>query len=200
VIARGLLLVTLTACSFHSGPGGAAADGPPATGDAARDAAIGEIDAPPDAAPDAYVCTTALLTCAGIAAVHDCGGTCWVSCSEGVEQPVAAARCTAWGGRLAPLQTAADHDCVRLTIFPGTAAWTGFAQLADQGAANTGWSWNGDGAMPAFTSWAPGQPNDGDGVENNAEQCAYLSTPSGMWQDEPCTNASRFRFACRRGP
>src|SRR5439155_7980950 len=56
---------------------------------------------------DATPCTTSGLTCAG-AAHLDCNGVCWVTCTDAVDQPTAAARCTAWGGALTPLRAAAD--------------------------------------------------------------------------------------------
>jgi hypothetical protein len=147
--------------------------------------------------PDAYVCSTAGLVCAGLVAMRTCNGACWVGCTGGVEEPLAAQRCAAWGGRLAPLQTQADYDCAHTVVLPGIASWTGFEQAPGQTSNLAGWSWNGDGLAPTFLNWSGGQPNDTDGNENGAEQCAYMSNPSGAWQDTPCTGSSQFAYSCR---
>lgn len=64
------------------------------------------IDAPvvPPDAP--FVCSASTLACSsGIALTHTCGGHCWVSCTAAGDQPTAAAACTNWGGKLAPIET-----------------------------------------------------------------------------------------------
>lgn len=64
-------------------------------------------------------------------------------------------------------------------------AWIGLTQPPGQATMAAGWQWPG-GNVATFTSWAGGQPDDGDGVENNAEQCATISNAA--WSDEPCSN------------
>ncbi len=201
---RWLGLFLVAACAFHRGAG-ALQDGPPAGSDApAIDARM--IDAPRDgsniiidAPPDAFSCSSAGLSCPGGGiGVAMCNGDCWVSCPATGDEPTAAAACQAWGGRLAPLQTQQDQDCVHLTVLPGKASWIGFEQANNASAVNTDWSWNSDGIAPTFLNWNGGQPNDGDGVEDGTEQCAYMSNPSGTWQDQPCST-SFANFSCRHG-
>jgi len=184
--------IMLAGCSFRHGSAPASDathDGPP---DVAIDA---RIDAPPDAA----TCPSTLLACpGGTATMLVCNNACWASCTAQGAEPTAAAACTAWGGRLAPLQTQADQDCVQLTVLPGHASWIGFEQAAGATTLTSGWSWNSDGITPSFTNWGGGQPNDLDGIEDGQEQCAYMSTPSGTWQDQGC-GLLFFNFSCRYG-
>ena len=122
-----------------------------------------------------------------------CNGACWIQCNDTVSELAAAFRCNGWGGKLAPLYTAADQACAQLA---SEASWTGYTQPLFQRNPDDKWSWNGDGNPATYTNWAPGQPNDGDDRENSAENCAYMSTPTGLWQDTSCF--ARFKFACRR--
>jgi hypothetical protein len=187
--------IALAGCGFRHGVvSDATHDSPP---DVAIDA---RIDAAPDAPPDAVTCPTLAVACpAGITTMVICNNACWASCTAQGDEPTASAACTAWGGRLAPLQTQADQDCVHLTVFPGAASWIGFEQSAGATTLTGGWTWNSDGITPSFTNWSGGQPNDGaDGVENGEEQCAYMSNPSGAWQDTACSTLL-FNFSCRHG-
>jgi hypothetical protein len=183
----------LTACSFHSpnvGQGDARSIDAPAV-DAAVDGAA-------DATVDAFECTTANLVCPGSSPMtFQCGGDCWAGCTNGtpITQAAAVTACKAWGGRLTPVYNAAELSCVRAAIAPGSAMWLGLTQDAMATMPGDGWSWNGDGLTPPYLFWAPGQPSDGDGVENGAEQCAYSSSQTD-WQDERC-DALYARFACR---
>ena len=69
-------------------------------------------------------------------------------------------------------------------------------QLADQATAGAGWIQVDDNMPVQVFTWSGGQPNDTDGSENNEEQCAYASNPSGLWQDTPCTGTYT-RWICR---
>ena len=157
--------------------------------------------APGDAAPidgaTVFTCATTSVTCAAaVSVVTSCNGKCWIACRELVPFATATARCTAAAARLAPLQSVEDQNCLHLTVLAGTAAWTGFQQALGEAFDDTGWSWNGDGQNVSYTNWSAGQPNDGDAFEDDTEQCAYKSTPSGLWQDTTCAG-TMFAFACR---
>ncbi|MBA3538105.1 MAG: C-type lectin domain-containing protein [Deltaproteobacteria bacterium] len=181
---RGFYLIpVIAACGFEGR--GVPLDAAP---DAMVDGALIDVLA------DAGVCTTTGLACAGTTSIVETTA-CWVACSEVVDQPTAKARCTSWGGRLAPLQTQADQDVVATMLFASQANWIGFEQADGQVLAFSGWSWNNDGANPSFTNWGAAQPNDGDTVENAAEQCAYMSNV-GTWQDSACLGT--LKFSCRR--
>ena len=53
--------------------------------------------------------------------------------------------------------------------------WFGLTQPVGEPTPADGWSWNGDGLALSFTNWQPGQPDDGTGTENDAEQGAYIA-------------------------
>ena len=153
-----------------------------------------QLDAPP------AVCSTAGLVCPSGTSPHliPCGpsGACWVGCRDGtsVDHDGARALCSAWGGKLGWIDSPLEESCLRMTI--DGAIHLGLVQAPSSALLLAGWTWNGDTVIPLYVNWSPGQPNDGDGVENGTEQCAYSSSSS-TWQDEPCT-AVHSRFTCRR--
>lgn len=71
-----------------------------------------------------------------------------------------------------------------MTAANGATAWIGLTQMPGAGTPAAGWSWvNG---MPLVSpSWATTQPDDGDGTENNTEQCASMT--GATWSDEDCS-------------
>jgi hypothetical protein len=140
------------------------------------------------------LCSTTGLTCSGNAVAYQCGETCWVGCDESLSATAAASRCSQWGGKLAPFESASDQQCFRDYIQPNDDAWTGLEQMSGAASVSAGWSWNGDGVVPPFFNWASGQPNDGDGAESDAEQCAAIRDGTNTWDDVPCS-ATR-TFAC----
>ena len=83
------------------------------------------------------------------------------------------------------------------TLFPQQASWIGLLQSPIANTVDGGWSINGDDMALTFTNWDAGQPNDANGSENGAEQCAFMTT-DGKWQDSDCTSTSLVRFSCRR--
>lgn len=68
-------------------------------------------------------------------------------------------------------------------------AWIGLRQPPAQAMPQTAWAWL-NGAPLAFSAWAPAQPDDGNGTENDAEQCGLLA--EGKWADEACTLSRPF--------
>jgi len=164
--------------------------------DGGLDAALD--DAPPDAPPRA--CEATGLTCTGAVTVKSCtnaaGRTCWASCNQELTYDQAKARCTAWGGKLGPFITAEDDVCFESVRISGQKMWTALRQLNGQASVATGWNWNENPATPATVIWATGEPNDGNGSENNDEQCAYQSANNAdnKAYDKPCSEP--YRFAC----
>jgi hypothetical protein len=161
---------------------------------AAPDATSNVADATPaDAAP--RVCDTSGLTCANATTHVDCSGACWVTCAEQVTQATAQTRCTAWGGEVTPLRTAADAMCFDMVQL-NNQMWLGLVQAANATAPETQWSWSGDNVPPLFFRWDNGEPDDSGGNENDHdEQCARVQTDD-LWADVSCDD--QYAFACRR--
>jgi len=177
------LLIALASC-------GGAGEEPAIDGPIGVDAPI--VDGPPliDAPP--FSCSAATLDCpAGTVTVFD-GAVCFNACSELVSQQTAEQRCVAWGGHLAALHSAADQTKVLGLV--SAPLWIGHIQKLPGGVVlpSTGWRWL-DGSTVDFEPWASGQPDDGNGSENDAEDCAAIVTTT--WADEPCSN--KHHFVCK---
>jgi hypothetical protein len=148
-----------------------------------------------DARPDAGPCSTAGLNCVTTVTMTTCGGLCWVYCDEAVTHATAVTRCQAWGGQLPRLESDSDVTCsLSLQTF---GAWHDLVQPNGQATPGAGWIHETNGAAVTYTRWNGGQPNDGDGIEDNTEQCAYTQYPLGNWQDDPCGTISN-RIVCQR--
>jgi hypothetical protein len=176
----------LGACGLRDPSLDAAPDpGPDAAVDAAIDAA------PPDATR--LPCTTAGLTCqGGTATAFSCGGNCWVRCTANVPRETARAACAAWQGALGQIDDATEQSCVAMRV--ATATWVGLIQSPTATKPNMGWTWNGATAL-VYTHWAPGKPDDADGIEAGGEQCASIRA-AGTWDDDSCNSA--VDFLCER--
>lgn len=160
-------------------------DAPAATSDGISDGvADALIDAMIDAMPDAGPCTTTGLPCGVAVTMTMCGGQCWTYCSEPVTHDVALVRCQMWGGQLPRIEGSGDVNC-SLSLQSG-AAWHDLIQPVGQAIPSAGWIHETSGGIVAYTHWNGGQPNDGDGVEDGVEQCAYTQYPLGFWQDHNC--------------
>lgn len=183
--------------------------------DAAGNQDVAQIDAPaidaavaPDVPADVLSidaplpCSAAGLMCpGGMTAAITCNGACWAKCTEPGTTPIpdqqtAETWCGQWGGKLAPILSAADQTCVDTMLFPMQASWIGIVQGLNEATPAAGWSWNGDGVTPSYQHWSNGQPDDANDQENGAEQCAYMPTFA-LWFDVPC-DMQLFRFSCRR--
>jgi hypothetical protein len=192
-------LVLAAGCSYL--PGAIAPprdDADTADGSATVDGTMPPADAAIDAPP--LACGTGGLTCAGTAVATTCNGACWVKCTQTVpvtNQLQASVNCIAWGGKLAPVRTAADQACVTQTLFPSQAHWIGFEQAGGATEVDQLWSWNSDAQDATPFGWGNGQPNDTDLAENGQENCAFINT-AGEWHDESCANSGLYRFSCRR--
>lgn len=135
----------------------------------------------------------ASLPCSGRSAILTCGTRCFSVCDEGVSQPAAKARCTAWGGALVSIHSQAEQVCVE-TLLESAGTWIGYEQGASTELTGN-WAWS-DGTPVDFApQWFMAEPNDGDGTENGIEQCGDLFT-NGAWNDDDCMMARS--FACAR--
>ncbi|HEX5059528.1 MAG TPA: C-type lectin domain-containing protein [Kofleriaceae bacterium] len=201
-----LCIALVAACGFEHGTSVTRDDAPStlddvlAAVDAPGDTMNVIVDAPPDSSLPPPPCSTTGLICVGTTVAMNCNGACWVGCTQTANVPNqdhAVTACTAWGGKLAPIRTQADQNCVE-QIFQGELNWIGFEQSSTATSLTTGWTWNSDGLTPTYTHWAAGQPNDVNGNENDhAEQCAFMDD-NGTWGDSQCGNAAYFRFSCRK--
>jgi hypothetical protein len=149
---------------------------------------------PVDAAP----CLATGLTCAGATNAINCGGTCWVSCSDYIDASIAKSRCAQWNAsaRMAALQSQSDVVCFNKTIDPSLGPWIDLEQAATATTPAAGWSWHGDGFPLTSTNWATNEPDDGNGTESGKEQCA-IDDGNGQWHDVSCAQGAP--FACVRG-
>src|SRR6185503_49306 len=120
------------------------------------------IDGPP------LACTTANLPCTAGTFVSSCGPTCYAVCMDTVTQAAGAAKCAAWPGTLARIDSPADQTCAD---FVANDAWLALMQDATASTPSTGWKWP-DGTPPTFINWGPPDPDDQDGIEDGAAQCA----------------------------
>jgi hypothetical protein len=202
-VRSGLLaLVVCASCKFapHLGVDDANAQ----TDTAASDSGP-MIDAAADGSVDAaFVCSDTGLACpnAVSTAAITCNNACWVKCQSSTaftDVDVLEQNCAAWGGKLAPLRDANDQSCVDAKLFKAQASYIGFRQAANQALPALGWSWNSDNKTPTFIHWSIGQPDDGAGVENGDEQCAFMTT-NGDWQDVKCLGTQLFRYSCKHEP
>lgn len=150
------------------------------------------IDASPDAMPDAapLACSTAGLTCTGgTVTMFTCGGKCWVLCTQQRTREQARAACADWSGLLGQIDDATEQACVEMHNGDFD-RWFNPIQLANATQPAMGWTLNGVTPI-VYTHWRNGEPNDGDGTENGAQNCATFQT-DGTWADSPCTDAHSF--------
>jgi hypothetical protein len=89
---------------------------------------------------------------------------------------------------LAWLDAVADLEAVRAGIdlrAPGSEVWIGLNDRVEEGR----FVWI-DGTEPSFTSWAPDQPNNGEGIQH----CVRM-LGDGTWNDSDCS--ALYPFTCR---
>ena len=63
--------------------------------------------------------------------------------------------------------------------------WLGLQDYVHEGR----WVWNSNRHQPAYTNWAPGEPNDDD---DGKENCMELNEDSWLWNDEDCSHKKHF--------
>jgi hypothetical protein len=155
------------------------------------DAAVDAMPPPIDAMPPP--CSITGLSCpGGTATMFPCGGHCWVRCTGNVTRTAARTACTNWGGALGEINDPAEQTCVAAKL--ASATWLGLIQPDNSMSPGMGWTWNGVDRID-YTNWLTGKPDDADGVENGAEQCASMEVGGG-WDDQNCGGA--LDFFCER--
>jgi len=135
-------------------------------------------------------CSPAGFQCPGGYMLNSCSGMCFIRCASPTTRDDARARCQAWGGTLASLDTTAANACANKADTPYS--WIGL----EQGPAvspSTNWTWS-SGVPFTFTAWGANEPNDGDTVENGTQNCGVAT--SGAWDDLECNDS--LGFICRR--
>jgi hypothetical protein len=124
--------------------------------------------------------------CAGAGEFLSSGGS---SCYRLVATPVSAAAaataCTAWGGDLVEIDSAAEDAFLSTRI--GAQVWIGANDRVTEG--TMVWS---NGSPLQYANWAMGQPDNYLG----AEDCAVKLSPAGSWNDTSC--ASLNAYVCER--
>jgi hypothetical protein len=91
------------------------------------------------------------------------------------------------GGYLATITSADERAAVSPGLVLLSHSWIGGYQTNGSGSVTAGWNWV-TGETWSYTNWAVGEPNDGDGTENNAENHLVLPTGSSFWNDYPSTS------------
>jgi hypothetical protein len=79
------------------------------------------------------------------------------------------------------------------TATGGTTTWIALHQQTAQATPDAGWQWqrgSAAGTAATMTDWATGQPDDGDAVENDIEDCGALTSTG--WIDEACGTSHPF--------
>jgi hypothetical protein len=121
--------------------------------------------------------------CPGPTRWVDCAGKCFAVCESNDSIDTHAARCETWGGTLASISNPAEQACA-ISILTTDAVF-GFQQLPAQASPTAGWRWT-DGSAVTYVNWTGGEPNDGDDVENNNEDCGMIYM-AGPWNDTVCS-------------
>jgi len=171
-----LALAVLAGCGANlinsGGPDDAAIDAPPRRTDAPI-----AVDAAVDAPPDARVCIE------GDARVIAPDGSCLFLLVAPKNFADAKAACVALSSHLAILTTAA-LDGVAEPLVGNRDTFIGLSDETVEGA----FVWV-DGTPLAFSNWEAGEPNNGNG---NNEDCAIIagSRAEKKWDDRPCAGTS----------
>ena len=93
------------------------------------------------------------------------------------------AACQAFGYDLATVDSLAEANWLKDQL--GARGWIGLTDTASEG----NFVWGSSGAVPLYTNWNSGEPND----YGAGEDCTELRT-DGTWNDMPCT--SLFQAVC----
>jgi len=156
------------------------------------DAGAEPSDAPPEpsAEPDAGAPVPVASTCSG----ETFGDSCYQVFGEALAWVDAQESCVAWGGHLASVQSAPEDAFLEfwpaelgLTPANGSGVWIGGTDAAQDGV----FLWA-DGSPVLVNGWAPGQPNDGAGVDCIEKR----NDGTDLWYDQRCTDGRP--FICER--
>lgn len=122
------------------------------------------------------------------------GASCYEVFGELVSWGVAEQRCVDWGGHLASVGSPEEEgfldgwpSALGIVDGDGSGIWLGGSDAALEG--DFRWS---DGSPLVFESWAPGQPDNGAGVDCIEKR----NDGAGGWYDRRCTDVHR--YVCER--
>ena len=108
--------------------------------------------------------------------------TTFVRVPEDLAYAEAAARCTQIGAAIASIHSAAENALAR-TACGNNTCWLG---LAEPSPPDVDWLWQdppaGQAAVPAYTNWAAGEPDNDGGDQRNA-----IIDTAGEWHDSGAT-------------
>ena len=116
--------------------------------------------------------------------VEDGGDGHWYSLSSSVlGWDAASSMAQVHGGYLSTITSTSEsaflQQFANRVTNPSFGVWAGGQQIGDPCGAACGWAWV-TGEDWAFVNWAPGEPNDADGIEDRLE---VMLTASGRWND-----------------
>ena len=116
---------------------------------------------------------------------HGAANATFVRVPEGLAYAEAEARCTQIGAAIASIHSAAENELARTACGDLTSCWLGLVETggdAGTAAANQTWLWQdppAGTALPAYTNWAAGEPDNAGGVD---QRNAIIDT-AGEWHD-----------------
>ena len=144
----------------------------------------------PSPEPDAGGPVTIASTCS----TQSFGDSCYEVFGEPLAWVDAEARCVAWGGHLASVESVPEDTFLEfwpqvlgLTPANGSGIWIGGTDAALDGV----FLWA-NGSPVLVNGWAPGQPNDGAGVDCIEKR----NDGTDLWYDQRCTDGRP--FLCER--
>jgi len=122
------------------------------------------------------------------------GGSCYGFFAEQLSWDAAEARCVAWGGHLASVESSEEDAVlgawpalVGIGFLDGSGLWLGGTDAQRDG----DFRWWGDRPL-SFVGWASDQPNDGQGVDCIEKR----NDATRRWYDRRCTDGER--YVCER--
>ena len=126
--------------------------------------------------------TTAPLLLGALPGAYGVAATTFVRVPEDLAYAEAEARCTQIGAAIASIHSAAENELARTAC--GNTCWLGLAETA------TAWLWQdppaGQAAVPAYTNWAAGEPDNDAGFDLRN---AIIDT-AGEWHDHDSGDGS----------
>ena len=129
--------------------------------------------------------TTAPLLLGALPGAYGVAATTFVRVPEDLAYAEAEARCTQIGAAIASIHSAAENELARTACGDLTSCWLGLVETggdAGTAAANQTWLWQdppAGTALPAYTNWAAGEPDNAGGVD---QRNAIIDT-AGEWHD-----------------
>jgi hypothetical protein len=124
---------------------------------------------------------------------NEANGHYYQAFEEALSANSAASACEGLGGYLVTITSQAEQNFVQGTFIQNSGAhWIGFFQEADSTDTDAGWEWV-TGETVDYTNWGGGEPNDGDGTEDNTQNCARIVENDGYelgdWDDIECNTS-----------